>query len=298
MWQHFKLTKNIYDVRLFLFVLLLFFSCYGFAKEIDSTKSPYYIDSILKHKIDTSKFKSIVSKFDIHKKTKSNVFIQQQKTKQKSIFYLVSFVVLILLCLLIRLVFDDFWTSMAEGFISFKKFTIYYQSKKYDSFIAVFCLYVLNIFILSLVLHCCSQLFITNSFINFNIQKLIQIFLLLFLFFTVINIIEYLFNSITNTTSIFLMHFLFQLFSLFFILSSVLISIIIYVYNFKFDFVFLRITAIILLSLFLVFNIIRSYQLFITTKIPYKLHFFLYICAFKIVPFLILSKYIFENIIR
>ncbi|MBK6273592.1 MAG: DUF4271 domain-containing protein [Saprospirales bacterium] len=207
-------------------------------------------------------------------------------------------IILIILTLLFRLLFDDFTDSMLEGLISFKKFMVFYQSKKYDSLLAVLLLFILNIAVISLVVHIFVQIILNDQFREFYMSRYFKIAITLLVYFFVTSTIEYLLNGFTNTLSVFLAHFLWYLFSSFFGIIICLLLLMVHIYNTSISLGFFEIVGWLFFALFVVFNIIRSYQLFSTIRIPYKLHFFMYICAFKILPVLILGKYIFENLMQ
>lgn len=298
MWQRFNLQLTAYDLRLFLVGLFLLFSLNGSTQNKLSNQNPYFMDSVLKNKLDTTKFKDIEASILIKKAAATQAIIQQEKQNVQSSWYLFTALILISLTLFLRLLFDDFTNSMFEGVVSFKKFMIFYQSKKYDSLLAVLLLFILNIALLSLVVHIFIQYVLNDNFTNFYAFRYVQITSILLIYFFAISIIEYFFNGFTNTLSLYVAHFLWYLFSSFFSILVCLLILLIHIYNLSIPFRLLEIIGWITFAFFLVFNIIRSYQLFRTIRIPYKIHFFMYICAFKILPFLILGKYIFEKLIR
>ena len=279
-----------------LFFLSVSFQA-GIAADTTNT-NPFFIDSVLKNKLDTAKFSKIESGLLIKKPAAVQTIIQQQKQNEQSDWYIMAAVILLVLMLFMRLLFYDFTFSMFEGVVSFKKFMVFYQSKKYDSFLAVLILFVLNIAMLSLVVHIFIQIILNDNFTHFYLNRLIQITLILLVYFFTISTIEYFFNGFTNTISLFVAHFLWYLFSSFFSIIICLLILLMHVYNASVSIGLLNVVGWMFFSVFIVFNIIRSYQLLRTICIPYKLHFFMYICAFKLLPLLILGKYIFENLIR
>ncbi len=309
MWQRFKksiansqkslVTKQLtLNYQLLTFFILLLFSFHGIANDAISNQNPYFIDSVLKNKLDTAKFHQIEANLLTKKPAATQTIIQQEKPNAQSNWYLTAALILILLTLLLRLLFDDFTDSMFEGVVSFKKFMIFYQSKKYDSLLAVLLLFVLNIAVLSLVIHIFIQVILNDHFSEFYLNRYIKITVAFLIYFFVINTIEYLFNGFTNTLSVFVAHFLWFLFSSFFGIIICLLILLIHIYNTNISLGFLEIVGWIIFVFFVFFNIIRSYQLFRTIRIPYKLHFFMYICAFKLLPLLILGKYIFQNLMQ
>lgn len=298
MWLRSNLRFKIYDLRLLFSVMMLFVSTFASANDTISNNNPYFIDSILKTKLDTVKFHQIEAILITKKTAATQIEIQQIKQQPQNSWYLFVAIILIILTLLFRLLFDDFTDSMLEGLISFKKFMVFYQSKKYDSLLAVLLLFILNIAVISLVIHIFVQIILNDQFREFYISRYFKIAITLLVYFFVTSTIEYLLNGFTNTLSVFLAHFLWYLFSSFFGIIICLLLLMVHIYNTSISLGFFEIVGWLFFALFVVFNIIRSYQLFSTIRIPYKLHFFMYICAFKILPVLILGKYIFENLMQ
>jgi hypothetical protein len=288
-----SLLSNVFKSIGFVFVMIFSFS--SFAKEDTSSVNPIFRDSVLKNKVDSAKWSAILNKVDIHKKT-NHYIIQKQKHTSRSLVFLYISTAIFLLLLIMRLLFDDFSFSMLEGIVSFKKFLIFYQSKKYDSLIAIIFVYLLSLVILSLVTYIGIQQFSNDDFTTFNATFFIQILTSLSIFFTLKNIIEYVFNSVVSTQKAFSAFFLQNLFSEL-ILSVVLVFLlIIYIYNTNLSPNFAVVLLVCSIALYLVFNTIRSYQLMRNIQISYKQYFFLYICAFKIIPMLLLVKYILNNV--
>jgi len=290
MWQRF--SRN-----LFLFIFLCF-SLYSFSKNDTTAYNPFFRDSVLKNKIDSGCWNKLVSVTDIHKPSGKTVFVQKQKHAQKSTVLLYISLAIALLLVVLRLIFDDFSFSLLEGIVSVKKFYIFYKSKKYDSLFAILSVYIFKISILSLVVYIGLRYMQQDDFTNFSFYFFFDIWVLLGLFFTVKNVIEFIFNWVIDTQETFKAFFLQNLFAEFVVSVFLLVLFLIYIYNshISYDFMFgLLLSG---LGVYVVFNIVRSYQLMGNVRIPYKLHFFLYICAFKILPVLLLVKYILNNVVQ
>lgn len=294
MWLFFDRISSIRFSTLLPGALLLF-SLISFSNPDTSRFNPFFRDSILTHHIDSAKWNAVLQSVDIHKPGKGSM-IQHQKSPAKSKAFLYIFTGLLLILLILRLIFDDFSFSLLEGMFSIKKFFIYYKSKKYDSFLAVLSIYLLKNIILSMITYIGLQHLLKNDFTSFQYAYLLDIIMLLGIFFTAKNVLEFLFNTVIDTQATFKAFFLQNLFTEFVLSVILLVILLIYVYNDHLPYGL--IAALIAFSFFayIVFNIIRSYQLMGNVHIPYKLHFFLYICAFKILPLLLLAKYILSNV--
>jgi hypothetical protein len=212
------------------------------------------------------------------------------------IFLYITSVILIILVIL-KTIFDDYTQALLEGLLSLKKFYIFYKSKKYDSLFAVLTIYFLKIIILSMVTYIGLNYFNKNNFSVFQTDKFLKILLLLVVFFSIKNIIESIFNWVIGTQDPYRALFLQNLFAELILSTTLLIIFMTYIYNSRLSSGLMTILLTANISAYLFFNIIRSYQLISINSIKYKLHFFLYICAFKVLPFLVLIKYMLNNIV-
>ncbi len=269
----------------------------AYAQTDTSSTSPYFIDSILKNKVDTAKWMKVIKATTIHKPAGKYIIVQAQKHPDKSLVFLYVTTILLLLLVFIRVMFDDFFHAILEGVTSKKKFYIFYKSKKYDSLLAVFLIYLFKIAILALVVYIGINYFQKDDFTTFHLKIFFNIWALLSIFFITKNVTEYIFNWVIGTLDIFNASFLSSLFAEFILSVLLLIVFMVYIYNTHISYGFMLTVLVLSVSVYVVFNIIRSYQLISNRLVNYKLHFFLYICAFKIIPFLILTKYILNNIV-
>jgi hypothetical protein len=290
----FTFTDSVKPKKIgFFLVFMIAFA--SFSKNDTTAYNPFFRDSILKNKIDTVRWHHLQNVLDIHKSASKIIALQQPKTAHKSIVFLMNAGVIILFILLLRLIFDDFAASLLEGILSMKKYYIFYKSKKYDSLFAVLSVYILKIAIFSYILYIGILFFGKDKFLVFSYDGFFRILALLTLFFTLKNITEFIFNSVIGTNDMFKAFFLQNLFAEFLLTIILLVVFMIYIYSSHVSSGFMLGFMIACLAGYAVFNIVRSYQLMSNIRIPHKLHFFLYICAFKIIPLLLLTKYILNN---
>ena len=315
MWQLSKKTMQLYtsffmannklsnqyllsfNKKFVLLCLSLVFTLCIFAKQDTSCVNPVFRDSILKNKVDTAKWNVIKSSIDINKSTHKNREIQKEKHPLNNISFLYISCIILLVLLLMRLIFDDFSFSLLEGIFSFKKYLLYYQSKKYDSLIAIILVYLISATILSLITYIVLVHFVNDDFTNFDILLFLEVLAVVILFFSAKYFIEFIFNWVIDTQNIFRAFFLQNLFSELLLSIVALFLLLIYIYNSAVSYNFTIIAMSFIVVVYLVFNTLRSYQLMDSVRIPYKLHFFLYICAFKIIPMLLIAKYILNNVV-
>lgn len=279
----------------FLLLFFLFTTSVVFSNPETSAINPVFRDSVLNNKLDTAKWNSVVTRLDRFKQATEKHRIQELRPQTVSLIflYVATFIVICLISL--RVIFDDFSNALLEGLMSRKQFFVFYKSKKYDSLLAVLFVYIFNLILLSFIVFLVWTVFNEKSFVKFNYTVFFNICMLLIVFFTVKYIIEYIFNFITDTLDTFKAFLLQSFFTEFMLSITLLVLSLIFIYNQHFGFKTAAgfVTAIV--ALYLVFNIVRSYQLTSVFRLPYKFHFFLYICAFKLIPILLLVKFFFNN---
>lgn len=262
-----------------------------------SSVNPVFRDSVLKNNVDSVKWNKLIHAVDLHKPGGHVIIMQEQKHPKRSSVFLYMTAVILFLLVLLRVIFDDFAHSLLEGLLSMKKFFIFYKTKKYDSFLAVLSVYVFKVTLLSLVVYIGLNYFQQDDFTVFHLNVFLDILVLLGIFFTAKNMVEFIFNWVIGMQETFNAFFLQNLFAEFMLSLVLLVVFLIYIYNTHVSYGLMLALLIASLGIYVVFNIVRSYQLIGNSRINYKLHFFLYICAFKILPFLILVKYILNNIV-
>lgn len=306
MWQHFKQFRLLKHfailqinfnsfIKISFFVLCLLGNKATFSQSDTSSISPVFIDSILKNKIDTTKWTHLHSTLNIHRDAKE-MNIQKQKAPTTSVLFLFIAACILFLLLLLRLLFEDFSFSLIDGIFSTKKYLIYYKSKKYDSLIALLMIYLIKIAIFSFIIFVGIDIYRNYNFTVFDTYSFVTLLLAVGVFSIVKNTIEFIFNWVIDTQEEFRTFFLQNLFSELLLSITLMILVLLYIYcNQNFHSV-VGLLALSVTIIFGFFNIIRSYQLMSNIHISYKLHFFLYICAFKILPILLMTKYIVKNI--
>ena len=221
--------------------------------------------------------------------------VQTLKRSAPSLFYLVFVVVLLWVALVLRLLFDDFSVSMLKGIWSSKQYFIFLRTNKYDSPVPLAYIFLAKNLILALFVYLFLEKIHPVGMQTFQFGLLIKVILSVFFFFLLRSLAELIFNWTIGTGPIFKAFSIQQLF-IDFTWGMVLLCIcIVCIYNPVFNLKDPLPGISILLGLYLVFNIFKSYQLLSNIRISYRLHFFLYICSFKVLPVLLLAKYLLSN---
>lgn len=290
MWQLFKKCSCC-------FVCCLLFLNTSFSKEKKYSKeNPYFIDSVLRTQIDTAKWQALQQNTNTHNIAKVQL-IQQIKHKEYSNLYLMCLGVVIILLLIVRLIFEDFMYAIVEGLFSVKKFYAYYKTKKYDSLMAILLVMVLKIINIALLVYIIIQYYISGGFTDFNSYLFLKILLIITIFYIIKSVFELIFNETIGMKETYNAVYLFSFFTEFIASIIILIFLLIFIYNNTLQKQNVYIFLIGVVVFYTIFNIIRSFQLLDIFKIAGKLQFFVYVCTFKILPFLILVRYIFNNVI-
>lgn len=290
MWQH---SKNL---SLFLFFLLLISNSIFAKKATYTAENPKYLDSILRTQVDTAKWMVLQQNINIHK-TGATTLIQSIRKNQNNTNYILFGCFFLLLLLIIRLIFEDFMYAIVDGLYSVKKFYTYYKTKKYDSLMAILLIMVLKVLNISFIIYTIVQYIETGGFLDFNIYLLLKILLIIALFYAIKSIIELVFNEAIGMRESYNAFYLFTFFTEFITSILFLLLLIVFIYNNSINIQNVYLVLLCGTIIYVVFNIIRSYQLMDNFRIASKLQFFMYICTFKILPFLILVRYIFNNVI-
>ncbi len=199
-----------------------------------------YQDSILRNKLDSAQWKAIIFQQDIYRSPGKNLMIQHPKGHSESSVFLFICLAVMLLILLLRLLFADFMFSLFEGLLSVKKFFIHFKSNKYDTILAVVWIYIVKLFMLSLILYIVLANYANIGFNAFDLYYFNRIFSLLSVFFIFKNLLEYVFNTVIQMQDSYRVFFLQNLFAEFLIVALLLLLSMIYIYN---DFIFIYVNA-------------------------------------------------------
>jgi hypothetical protein len=259
--------------------------------------NPQYVDSMLTQHTDSARWSALVANQDIYRPASAAAVIQQPRVPSKSPSLLFAVGIVLVVMLLLRLLFSDFVQAMSEGVLQMKKFFVHFKSNKYDSLLAVLSVYLIKIVLLALVVYTFILLYRRDAFTRFDTGLFVVIVSRLLLFFLAKNLLEYLFNSVIRTQEIFRAFFLQNLFSELLMNTGMAVLLLVFTYNSSLPVVLLYVLTGGIVFIFVVFNIVRSYQLMYNIRINYRLHFFMYICAFKIIPMLVLARYILNNLV-
>jgi hypothetical protein len=221
--------------------------------------------------------------------------LQPLKEPAAPAFYVLFLAGLLLIALLLRVLFDDFSESMLKGVLSSKAYYVFLRTNKYDSPVPLAYLFVAKNLVFSVLIYLALEKIHPSGTVGFEPVLLLKVMVLVLLFSLVRSLAELLFNFTIGTMAIYKAFTLQQLFIDFAWGLLLLAACLVCIYNPAFHMHSPGAWFAVIVGVYLVFNSLRSYQLMSNIRINYRLHFFLYICSFKILPVLLLAKYLLSN---
>ena len=222
--------------------------------------------------------------------------LQPLKYPTASVFYLLFIIGLLLVALLLRVLFDDFSESMLRGVFSSKDYYLLLRTNKYDSPVPLVYLFLAKNLVFAVLAYLAVEKIKPDGPAWFQPALLLKVMLLIVLFSFTRSLIELVFNWTIGTVTIFKAFMLQQLFVDFIWGLGLLCICLVGLYNPGFHMQQPLAWFAVILGIYLVFNTFRSYQLMSNIRINYRLHFFIYICSFKILPVLVLAKYLLSSL--
>lgn len=277
-----------------LFLLLLF---YGFTSkaEIKQMYNPVYVDSILKSKKDSailSQFKSKVL-VDYQKNVKAINMAQPFKVLSHTPEYFYGLLGLLVFFAFMALLFSDYFLSMKESLLSFKNYQLYLYANKFDNLIVAILLTILKVALIAFIVNYILNNHILNEQNQFNSYHFLTILLVVSIFYGVKLLLEWIVFVVTDYSKVFRIFYYKKLFIDIVVGSILTLILVIWYYN---TFINLDILLIVIAILYLIIIAINFIKLVQISKIPFNVYLILYICTLKIMPLLLLAKYLWLNL--
>lgn len=281
---------TLFNFKIWILVLLLGSNVGVFAKQ-SKIYNPIWVDSILSHKKDSVQFAKLLSKVEIT--TEKTTINLPQPIRNSSVQYTYLAIVAVIFFLLgiLFFFFDDFIQTIIQSLYNTKKYNIYYTAHRLDN---IFLNLVFLIIKMSIIAYSTLMLLqhMQNHKLEFSINNTIHIFALVFIFLSVKYLIENIIVWLAAQQKLYRFLNIYKLYyDLYLGLIFIFVSIVI-LYNranilYTYFLIFSALYVIILL-----YKIIQLQQF---VKIHHKIYFILYICTFKILPLLLLTKYLWYN---
>jgi len=281
---------TLFNFRIWILIFLLVSNLGVFAKQ-SKIYNPIWVDSILSHKKDSTSFAVLQGKVNITTDKTTINLPQPIRNNSVQYTYLVIVVAIFFLLGILFFFFDDFIQTILQSLYNSKKYNIFYTAHRLDN---IFLNLVFLIIKMSIVAYSTLILlqYMQKKKIEFSINNTFHVFLLVFVFLCVKYLIENIIVWLTEQQKLYRFLNTYKLYyDLYFGLIFIFISVLILYNNTN----ILSTYFLIFCALYVVILLYKIIQLQQFVKIHHKIYFILYICTFKILPLLLLTKYLWYN---
>lgn len=290
----FKL-KGFLSLLLFLFALSTAVAAGEDYYTTDSSFAiqPYYVDSLLKAAPNSYYLDSTTKNFSAERILPTPDWDIQHLKKPQHVnaIYWGTLIILLLLGL-IKLGYQNFFYSSLSSIANSKVFQLYFRTKKLAGFIPLFFFFLIKILTLSLLSMKLASLFTGNSifvsarFFAFSSGLICGFYMLRYF-------MEYVVNLILGTSQIFRQYLV--EYTLITTWLWLLIVPVILVFSGAFSDVNKQTVPLFFMIILFAgsgYAHLRSMAITGTKNIAFFLHFFIYFCTFKILPYLVIAKWL------
>lgn len=260
--------------------------------------NPAWADTVLLQERDSAAYSQLKQSILVPAYARvhaSGYMLQPLRHAAPPLFYLYFITAILGVALVLRLIYDDFSESLLRGVLSSKAYYVALRTNKYDSPVPLAYVFLAKHLVLGVIAYLALEQLFPSGPMGYDPGLLLRVAGLVMGFGILRSLGELLFNWVIGTGSVFKAFTLQQLFIDFIWGLLLLTACLVFIYHPGFQ---LRAPLgwfSLLLALYLVFNTFRSYQLMHQARVPFRLHFFIYICTFKILPVLLLAKYLVSN---
>lgn len=251
--------------------------------------NPIWLDSILESKVDSSAYANLLANTQITTAKEVNFFPQKLRDKTTQyISQVIAFGILLFLGFL-SFFFGDYIITIRNSILNTAKYNLFFTTRKFDNLFVNLFFTLIKIVVLSCIIEISVQYF-SNKNVSFHFLNYLRTLYTVSIFFIAKIAAENTFIWLIEKGKIYNFLNTFKLYyDLFFGLFLVFASVILLFNNVDILLYFFIIAA----SIYLIVLLYKFIQLQKFIKIPQKIYFVLYICTFKILPLLLLIKYLF-----
>ncbi|HUH74363.1 MAG TPA: DUF4271 domain-containing protein [Chitinophagales bacterium] len=273
-------------------LLLLVYCCSSYVIAQEKEYNPVFVDTFLIQTSQEATLQEITQKNDVSS-ISSNPLWDVQQLKEKT--HLTSLVlitpILIFLLIILKFVFNNFFQSSLLGLFNDKTFQLQYRNKKFSEILPLILIFILRNSTIVLILQ-----FLLSVILKRNQYLSIKTFLFLFLianvFFAFKLVAEYFVQNVIQSGSIFRVYFTqHYLISLWLTLPFLALILIMYLNSIELTMNLVLLFFMIPFAIISLFSTIRSLMLWNGAWKQYFIYFFIYLCTFKILPYLIIAKF-------
>jgi len=257
--------------------------------------NPVWVDSVLRHKTDSAQMHILkqTTFIDSQKDQTSVSIIQPLKNQLKTIDYTYAILILLAVLSVLYVFFGDYFVAARESLWSIKQYQVYLEANKFGNYFLLIALFLLKIVLFAFIAHTFINIYISQNYHTFDFDQFVYIFIVVALFYVLKIIAEVIVIFIIGQFKTYrVFYYNKQFFDIVFGSLFSLFIVLIY-YN-----VILNLnTLLVVWGLFymgyIVYKGLKIYQI---SKNSDKVYFILYLCTFKIMPLLLLAKYLWLNL--
>lgn len=220
--------------------------------------------------------------------------VQQLKAHRSTPSIIFTLPVIFLIIIMLKFLFTGFFKSSFSGIVNMNVFQLHYRNKKFSEHLPLLLLFILrNIFIIIICQYLAFLHFQQEYY--FNWKHFAIGFVVISIFYSLVYLMEYFVQNMIGIGEMFRMYF-----TQFFIITTwlwvPLIAVILLLYLNNIQLETNIIVAILILPVFLssVIAVLRSVLLWNGAWRDNLIYFFMYLCTFKIIPYLLLAKFLKE----
>lgn len=272
--------------------LLLILSASQNISAQEKNYNPIFVDTFLIQNSQEASIQAIAKKNEAANISSKPIWdIQKLKERNRIASMVVIIPIILLLLIILKFIFANFFKSSILGLFNRKVFELQYSNKKFSEILPLILIFLIRNATFVLILQFILSLILKRTQL-LNLQTFLFLLVITNIFFTIKVIAEFIIQNILGSGSYFRMYFT-QHYLLTLWLSLPILALILIMYLNSIELTMSWILAILLIpiSVIALFSTIRSLMLWNGAWKHYLIYFFIYLCTFKIIPYLIIVKF-------
>lgn len=276
----------------YLIVLFALFNAYCLqAQEV--VYSPEFVDTFMIQNTQAEYVEGLSNQLSQNTINADGNWDVQHLKKQVSTPSIVLLLPIIILIIIIqKFLFTGFFKSTFSGIVNMNVFQLHYRNKKFSEQIPLILLFILRNIAVVLICQYLAYLYFDQSkYLNWN--HFLVGFLVINIFYISVYLLEYFVFNMVGVGDMFRVYIT-QYFTIttWVWIPLVLLALLLYLNNIQLDINVILLLVVFPALLSAIFAIIRSILLWNGMWRDKLIYFFMYLCTFKIIPYLILTKII------
>lgn len=257
----------------------------------DIEYSPEFVDSFMVQQTLPDYVEGLTGGLSQEKIFKDQAWdVQQLRTTPSTPSIILLLPIIFLIIIVLKFLFTGFFKSSFSGIVNLNVFLLHYRNKKFSEQLPVFLLFTLrNIVIVLICQYLASIYFQQQSY--FNWKHFAIGFLVISVFYILVYLMEYFVFNMIGIADMFRVYF-----TQYFIITTwvwtplVLLILLLHLNNIQLDMNIILLLIVLPVFLSALIAVIRSILLWNGMWRDNLIYFFMYLCTFKIIPYLILTK--------